>query len=1582
MNLEFSWQPAIDGSIDTVQMTIDEKSVTGWGDGQAKAILVEQGGQLYGAVVPASGAVTSWRPIQSDTFSEASFRAVTEPDYRQWDDTRHPDFSAGGADITFGFLIGNRISGTFTQLYDNWSLSVSTAGAGQIQGTVWDDRDGNGSRGPGEPGLDGWTVYVDYNGNQQLDDGVEPSAVTGIAGAYTLSQVSPGQWDVAQLPRAGWAQTSPAASAPHRVTVSSGQTAGDVDFGNHAFAFIVSTLDDESDGDYSDGDLSLREALWLASQQPGHDVIAFKETLRGGTIVLDAELGELAIDSNVDIQGLGADQLTVDAAGNSRVFNTVAGIAATISSLTISGGEGGTDLVAGRGGAMHIVAGAAATLDSVIVTRNAGSLGGGIYNAGSLTLRHAIVSDNSAYNGGGIHNHGTASLFEVAVLRNHATNEGGGISTELMGLLSAAQCIVSDNTSDWGGGLYVGQAAAADKRVELTKVTVSGNTAAMGGGIFTFYQGFVNLRDSVVYGNEATSHEGGGGILNNGHMAIVNTTISGNAATSTMAYGGGIKQRGIGSLALTNVTVTGNRSYYVGGGMSAAQTSPPSLYNTIVAGNFLAAGTTPSDVQGAFSSASSHNLIGTGDESSGLVHGVNGNMVGTIASPLNPGLGLLQDNGGLTLTHALLPQSPAVDAGSNVRAADAGLTTDQRGTGFSRSVDGNTDGMATVDIGAFEANFGANGEIHGIVWNDLNGDGILDANESGLPGRTVFLDTDGDGQVDPTELSTTTGPDGSYQFLSLVSPGTYTVTELLPLGWILTRPLPARTYTVPLAAGQVIHDANFGNRQSSPFGPLVSGVNGITAGYDQLPGPLEIVGGGVAIAFGDDDTAPLVQQQPPIVVGAGIMGSGRGVCFGHEGFFFPAYNTLLDNEVFIANAASWLGQGGKRILFDKFSYDTGWGRQVHAGLVELLGPAGYTITVASGNLTAAELGQTDILAIAARWTAFTSNELAAIEAFVQNGGGVLATGLAWSWLSGGGHTIENYPMNAIAAMFGLRYVNGMISDPTDNLAEPSEPIFYEFYTAPDPSATFRVVSMTPVPGSTVSAAPASIVVTFDRALDPSTVTRANVVLRASGGDGTFADGNELAIVPQSVALSGPQQVTLGLSAGSLPVDTYQLVVRSSTNNALQFDGTNDFVTIGDLGNRPTQGTIAFWMRSDALQNYPNLLTTGPLTGNAGGNRGIRFEQDSAGNFGVNIGSDSATGSSEFLGHGYTNSLQTNRWYHVALVWDSSTNHVIGYLDGVQVFDDLQTFWPTRFNEVRVGVGFDTTRLWKGAVDDVQFWTVARSAAQIASDMAGGLAGNDPSLMAYWHMDEGTGQVVHDRTLGHHDGILGVDDNPGDDDPSWIVRAGICDSTGVPLDGEFSDFLPSGDGVPGGDFVAQFTVDNGHHGWQNTVEPCDVDGAGTVAPLDVLILINYINAHPNNPILPVTPPPPPYLYYDVDNDGACTPADVLRVINHINNQLAGSLASGEGSLPLVPSAANLRTIVSRGAWTPARPLSPRRIPQAWEVAPPMVAREPRRDPGLDPCSRPAADDLDAALAGLDAILPDIAADIAGARCKAE
>src|SRR5206468_141935 len=113
---------------------------------------------------------------------------------------------------------------------------------------------------------------------------------------------------------------------------------------------------------------------------------------------------------------------------------------------------------------------------------------------------------------------------------------------------------------------------------------------------------------------------------------------------------------------------------------------PVSLTNTIVAGNWAES---DPDVGGVIGAAF-NNLIGDGGGSTGLADGVNGNRVGTHARPFDPQVGPLQDNGGLTLTLALLPGSPAIDAGT----PNGAPATDQRGVPH-------LPGLA-VDIGAFE----------------------------------------------------------------------------------------------------------------------------------------------------------------------------------------------------------------------------------------------------------------------------------------------------------------------------------------------------------------------------------------------------------------------------------------------------------------------------------------------------------------------------------------------------------------------------------------------------------------------------------------------------------------------------------------------------------------------------------------------------------------------------------------------------------------------------------------------------------------------------------------------------------------
>ena len=145
-----------------------------------------------------------------------------------------------------------------------------------------------------------------------------------------------------------------------------------------------------------------------------------------------------------------------------------------------------------------------------------------------------------------------------------------------------------------------------------------------------------------------------------------------------------------GTTTLTNCTVSGNSAGDTGGGLY----NHDSPYSTLTIGNTIVAGNTATtsgpDAVGTIASQG-NNLIGKTDGSSGWV---GSDLTGTIAAPLNPLLAPLGNYGGPTQTMALLPGSPAIDAGNNA-LIPAGVTTDQRG--LPRIVN------TVVDIGAFES---------------------------------------------------------------------------------------------------------------------------------------------------------------------------------------------------------------------------------------------------------------------------------------------------------------------------------------------------------------------------------------------------------------------------------------------------------------------------------------------------------------------------------------------------------------------------------------------------------------------------------------------------------------------------------------------------------------------------------------------------------------------------------------------------------------------------------------------------------------------------------------------------------------
>jgi hypothetical protein len=282
------------------------------------------------------------------------------------------------------------------------------------------------------------------------------------------------------------------------------------------------------------------------------------------------------------------------------------------------------------------------------------------------------------------------------------TIRGGNRGILNSGTLRVVECVITDHdnrdagetlTLNSGGGIY----NSASGSLNIVDSSISGNRAYRGAGIFSVVSSALSIVNSTISGNSAEVH--GGGIHNIGDVTIISSTISGNSAKYD---GGGIYNDTNGTASLLQSTVADNQAdvfntgtAYGGGLFNADGAASLRLHNTIVADN--TGGTTwDTEIRGTVDAASSYNLIG-GPQANGLSPSQHNLFVTSVNGAR---LGPLADNGGPTLTHALLGSSPAIDAGSNQKATEAGLTFDQRGE--DRFRDGGLD-TGRTDIGAYEA---------------------------------------------------------------------------------------------------------------------------------------------------------------------------------------------------------------------------------------------------------------------------------------------------------------------------------------------------------------------------------------------------------------------------------------------------------------------------------------------------------------------------------------------------------------------------------------------------------------------------------------------------------------------------------------------------------------------------------------------------------------------------------------------------------------------------------------------------------------------------------------------------------------
>lgn len=369
-------------------------------------------------------------------------------------------------------------------------------------------------------------------------------------------------------------------------------------------------VDSTSDTVAGDGVTTLREAIEQANATPNLN-ITFDPTVFATPQTI-ALTGELLITETVTISGPGADLLSIDGAGNGRVFrlddgDTMVDKLVTMEDLTIRGG-----VTSGADGAGILAVETLLLRDSTVTENTAGGAsgpgvrnGGGIEASAGLTLERVTISNNRGGRGAGIRSLGGS----ISIADSLITGNGGSISTSAFQgiglyvrlyagdtlLLAGSQLSGNTGTVSSGGCNGVGMnldvepgatATITHSRIEDNLCTVS-TGSGNGGAIRAAVEGALDIMESTLSGN-TLSVSGGGSVVGGGIAAYVDyagrltvsdSTISRNTVTGP-GFGinaGGIRvstytdpsgSMGTPQFTLNQSTISGNAANHSGGGLS------------------------------------------------------------------------------------------------------------------------------------------------------------------------------------------------------------------------------------------------------------------------------------------------------------------------------------------------------------------------------------------------------------------------------------------------------------------------------------------------------------------------------------------------------------------------------------------------------------------------------------------------------------------------------------------------------------------------------------------------------------------------------------------------------------------------------------------------------------------------------------------------------------------------------------------------------------------------------------------------------------------------------------------------------
>jgi CSLREA domain-containing protein len=295
----------------------------------------------------------------------------------------------------------------------------------------------------------------------------------------------------------------------------------------HAADFVVDSTADAADakpGDHqcrSDAaTCTLRAAIEEADAMSGADAVivpagryALSSTPTpeaGFPNENDAGNGDLDITDTLTVRGAGAGRTTLDGGGLDRVFSIDGGVTASISDMTITGGDsigGGSAKGIGMGGAIYNQG--AATLERLRLVGNNSDGGGAVFSIPGtyITIRDSLLAHNTAFEGGAIRFDSGGEVVNSTITDNTLLPLGTDYAHD-----PKLAVTVIDEISGYGGGID----HRGGNDVAIINSTITGNHAIKGGGGLNSGEGYAPVSDKIALGR----------------MRLRNTIVAGNTSAA------------------------------------------------------------------------------------------------------------------------------------------------------------------------------------------------------------------------------------------------------------------------------------------------------------------------------------------------------------------------------------------------------------------------------------------------------------------------------------------------------------------------------------------------------------------------------------------------------------------------------------------------------------------------------------------------------------------------------------------------------------------------------------------------------------------------------------------------------------------------------------------------------------------------------------------------------------------------------------------------------------------------------------------------------------------------------------------